>query len=33
MWNKLPAEALATFPYKSHIFRKRAREVITTEEK
>ena len=25
LWNQLPAEALETFPYKSHIFRKSVR--------
>jgi hypothetical protein len=30
---QLPAEALATFPCKSHIFRKRIRKVIISEEK
>ena len=33
VWNQLPAEALATFLCKSHIFRKRVREVIRSEEK
>jgi hypothetical protein len=31
--NQLPAEAQATFPYKSHILRKRVRKVTTREEK
>ena len=31
-WNQLPAEALATFPCKSHMFRKRViRRVIISE--
>jgi hypothetical protein len=33
LWNQLPAEALATFLCKSHIFRKRVREVIISEGK
>ena len=33
LWNQLPAQALATFPCKSHILRKRIRKVITREEK
>jgi len=33
LWNRLPAEELATFPTKSHIFRKRVRKVIISEEK
>ena len=33
LWNQLPAEALATFHSKSHIFRKRIRKVIIGEEK
>ena len=33
LWNQPPAEALATFPCKSHIFRKRVRKVIVSEEK
>ena len=32
LWIQLPAEALATFPCKSHIFRKRVRKVIISEE-
>jgi hypothetical protein len=32
-WNKLPAEALGTSPYKPHIFRKTVRKVITSEVK
>jgi len=33
MWNQLPAEALATtFPCKSHVARKRVREVIISEK-
>jgi hypothetical protein len=31
--NQLPAVALATFPSKSHIFRKRVKKVIISEEK
>jgi len=33
LWNQLPAQALATFPCKSLIFRKRVRKVIISEEK
>jgi hypothetical protein len=33
LWNQLPAEALVTFPWKSHISRKRVRKVIVCEEK
>ena len=33
LWNQLPAEALATSPCKSLIFRKRVRKVIISEEK
>jgi hypothetical protein len=33
LWNQLPAETLATFPCKSHIFRKRFRKVIKSEVK
>jgi hypothetical protein len=33
LWNQLPAEAQATFPYKSHIFRTRIRKVTTSDEK
>jgi len=33
LWNKLPAEALASFPCKSHVFRKRVMTLIITEEK
>jgi hypothetical protein len=33
LWNKLPAEAPANFPCKSHILRKRNRRVIISEEK
>jgi hypothetical protein len=33
LWNQLPAETLATFHCKSHIFRKRVRKVITSEVK
>jgi len=29
----MAAETLATFPYKSHVFRKRVRKVIISEEK
>ena len=32
LWNQLPAEALATFPCKSHIFRKRVRKGIISEK-
>jgi hypothetical protein len=31
LWNQLPAETSATYPCKSHIFRKRVRKVITSE--
>jgi hypothetical protein len=30
LWNLLPAEVLATFPYKSHIYRNSFRKVITS---
>jgi len=30
---QIPAEALATFPYRSHIVKKRGRKVIITEVK
>jgi hypothetical protein len=33
LWNQLPAEALTTFCCMSHIFRKRVRRVIISEEK
>ena len=33
LWNQLTAEALATFPCKSHIFRTTVRRVIISEEK
>jgi len=33
LWNQLPAEALATVTCKSHVFRKRVRKVIVSEEK
>ena len=33
LWNQLPAEPIATFPFKSHIIRKRVRRVIISEEK
>ena len=33
LWNQLPAEALTSFSCKSHIFRKRVRRVIISEEK
>jgi hypothetical protein len=33
LWNQLPALELTTFPWKSHIFRKRARKVIINEVK
>ena len=33
LWNQLSAEALATFPCKSHIFRKRVRKVFMNDEK
>ena len=33
LWNQLPAETLATFPFKSYIFRKRVKKVIINEEK
>jgi hypothetical protein len=32
LWNQLPAEAQATFPCKSHIFRKRVRKVFIEEK-
>ena len=31
LWNKLPAELLATSPCKPHSFRKRARKVFTSK--
>jgi hypothetical protein len=33
LWNQLPAEVLVTFPCRSHIFKKRVREVIIGEVK
>jgi hypothetical protein len=33
LWNQLPAEALAAFPYRSRIFKKRVRKVIMSEVK
>jgi hypothetical protein len=33
LWNQLPVVAVATFPCKSHTFRKRVRKVIPSEEK
>jgi len=33
LWNQLPAEALATFSCRSHIFKKRVRKVIIREVK
>ena len=33
LWNQLPAEALATFPCKSHIVRNKDGKVIVSEEK
>jgi hypothetical protein len=33
LWNRLPAEALATFSCKSHIFRKKVKRIIISEEK
>jgi len=33
LWYQLHAEALVTFPGKSHIFQKRVRKVIISEEK
>jgi len=33
LWNKLPAEALATLPCKSRIFRRSVRKVIISEER
>jgi len=33
MWNQVPAEALATSPCKLHIFRKRVKKVMISEEK
>jgi hypothetical protein len=32
LWNQLPAEELATFSCKSHIFRKRVMKVIINEK-
>jgi hypothetical protein len=32
LWDQLPAEALATYHCKSHIFRKRVEEVIISEK-
>jgi hypothetical protein len=31
LWNQRPAEALATFPYRSHIVKKKVRKVIKSE--
>jgi hypothetical protein len=31
LWNQLPAEALAIFPCKPHVFRKRVRKAIISE--
>jgi hypothetical protein len=33
IWNQLPAKALAAFPRKPHIFRKKIRKVIISKEK
>jgi hypothetical protein len=33
MGNQVPAEVLATFHYKSYIFRKRLRKLILSEER
>jgi hypothetical protein len=33
LWNQLTAEGLATYPCRSHIFKKRARKVIIREVK
>jgi len=33
LWNQLPAEALANFPCRSYIFKKRVKKVILSEEK
>jgi hypothetical protein len=33
LWNQLPEEGLANFPCRSHIFKKRVREVIVSEVK
>ena len=33
LWNQRPAEALATFPHRSHIVKKRVRNVIISEVK
>ena len=33
LWDQLPAEALATFPCKSHIFRKTVGKVSISEER
>ena len=32
LWNQLPVEALATFPSKLHVFRKRVRKLSINEE-
>ena len=33
LWNQLTAEALATVPCKSNLFKKRVRKIIISEEK
>jgi hypothetical protein len=33
LWNRLPAEVLATVTCKSHVFRKRDRKMIISEER
>jgi hypothetical protein len=33
LWNQLPAEALATFPWRSHNFKKGVRKIIMSEVK
>jgi hypothetical protein len=32
LWNRLPADTLATFRCKSHVFRNKVKEVIISEE-
>jgi hypothetical protein len=33
LWNQLPARALATFPCRAHIFKKRVMKVVISEVK
>jgi hypothetical protein len=33
LWNQLPKEALATFPCQSHIFRRKFKKLIISEER